>query len=95
VARGKRHGAWGMGHFLFPLRQSRESSVVSGLANVKRARWQMKTMLMLMRNAVDVANEVAVAVAVQLSQRGERIVSSIPVSAVCGVPCLFKGSVWN
>lgn len=38
--------------------------VVSGLANVKRDPWQMKTMLM--RIPVDVANEVAAAI--QLSQ---------------------------
>lgn len=38
--------------------------VVSGLANVKRDLWQMKTMLM--RIPVDVANEVAAAI--QLSQ---------------------------
>lgn len=58
-------GVWDQGCFLFRcVSRCQSLRVVSGLANVKRDLWQMKTMLM--RIPVDVANEVAAAI--QLSQ---------------------------
>lgn len=63
--------------------------VVSGLANVKRDLWQMKTMLM--RIPVDVANEVAAAI--QLSHCGGR--NGGGRGCFPYLAAWFKGSVRN